>query len=107
MEGRELPARPYVLCSMRRRSFLGLALLTPFARRALADATVPPAGAPSGPKPTGDKPLLVLVVPQKWPLLLPEGTTAEPGACSTHPLLLLLLQPQQRLVHPCQSYLRS
>jgi len=55
---------------MRRRSFLQLALLAPFARRALADATVPPSGAPSGLKPTGDRPLLVLVVPEndalKW-----------------------------------------
>jgi hypothetical protein len=49
---------------------LSLALLAPFARRALGDATVPPAGLPVGLKPPGDRPLLVLVVPAndslKW-----------------------------------------
>ena len=64
---------------MRRRSFLGLALLLPFTRRALGDATLPPSGTKEdGSALDGaldrarrsNRPLLVFVVPEndslKW-----------------------------------------
>jgi hypothetical protein len=59
---------------MRRRSFLELALLLPFARRALGDASLPPAGGQkNAPELDGaldrarrsSRPLLVLVIPEK------------------------------------------